>query len=213
MAKPSAKRVEPPVYAIKTVDIDSFDEDSDESENEKIQKKPKQKVTHYRRPVNDGPVLNPIDKLTLSTEVSIRYHQRRKNHYDTVYKWMVFAVIMLAAGGVLLNLNRPELFGLGTVAIAGFTLVWNLTQKSREHDILRNRYQNLLDQIRMAGEPTKKDIYNWRTIRLNIQTDEPPIHWAIVNDCYYDVARAWDLRPKKKACPLLLRPFMNWIRF
>lgn len=207
MANSSAKRVESPVYAIKTVDIDSYD---DENTAKKTEKKT---VTHFRRPINDGPVLNPIDKLTLSTEVSIRYHQRRKNHYDGVYKWMVFGVIMMAAGGMMLNLNRPEIFGIGTIAIAGFTLVWNLTQKSREHDILRNRYQNLLEQIRMAGEPSKKDIYNWRTIRLNIQTDEPPIHWAIVNDCYYDVARAWDLRPKKKSCPLFLRPFMNWVRF
>ncbi len=208
MAKASAERVDPPVYTIATVDIDTFDDEGREKKPQKTRK-----VTHYRLPVNDGPVLNPIDKLTLSTEVSIRYHQRRKNHYDGVYKWMIFGVIMMAAGGVFLNLNQPELFGLGTVAIAGFTLVWNLTQKSREHDILRNRYQNLLEQIRMTGEPSKQDLYNWRTIRLNIQADEPPMHWAVVNDCYYDVARAWDLRPKKKSCPLILRPFMNWIRF
>ena len=126
---------------------------------------------------------------------------------------MVFSVIMLAVSGLILDLNRPEIFGLATIAIAGFSLVWNLTQKSRQHDLLRTRYQNLLEQIRMSFEPNEKDIYNWRTFRLNIQTDEPPIHWAVANDCYYDVARAWDLRPKKKVCPMILRPFMNWVRF
>ncbi len=215
MSNSPKKRIEPTVYTVETVDIDIYDNDNEQSNyhNQKPHYVEKE-ITPYREQVNNNQTdLNPLDKLTLSTEVSIRYHQRRKNHYDHIYKVMAFVVIMMATSGFILNLAQSEIYILGTVAVIGLMLVWNLNQKSREHEVLRHRYQNLLEQIRMKQNPEQSDLYDWRTTRIKIQADEPPMHWALVNDCYYDVARSWDLRPKNKACPIWLRPFMNWFRF
>jgi hypothetical protein len=104
--------------------------------------------------------------------------------------------------------------GIGVIGLAGATLVWNITARSREHDVLRSEYQTLLDQIRLTPQPSEQDLKNWRHLRQRIQTKEPPVYWAVANDCYYDVARAWDLEPKDRGTPpIMLRPFINWFRF
>jgi hypothetical protein len=163
-------------------------------------------------PANDEG-LSAVDKLVLSSEISVRYHKRRKHHYDGVYKLMVFSTLMMSAAAFLLDLGHQGLIGFGVIGLAAISLVWNCSHKAREHDVLVNQYQQLLESIRLTHQPTLDHVKQWRTQRMSIQSKEPPIYWAVMNDCTYDVARAWDMKPKKRGCPVLLRPLMHWIRF
>ena len=167
-----------------------------------------------RKAANDETDLPPYERLAFASEVSIRYHARRKTHFEHVFKTMMFGVIMLAGWAFLLGLTQKAVLGIGVIGLAGATLVWNITARSREHDVLRSEYQTLLDQIRLTPQPSEQDLKNWRHLRQRIQTKEPPVYWAVANDCYYDVARAWDLEPKDRGNPpIMLRPFINWFRF
>lgn len=166
------------------------------------------------KPANDETDLSACDRLIFATEVSIRYHNRRKQHYENAFRVMMMGVIVMAVGAFVFAAAQKAVFGLGVIALAAATLVWNVTQKAREHDILRNDYQSLHDSIRNTTAPDEKDVRRWRNMRLRTQSKEPPVYWAVANDCYYETARAWGLKPEHRGLPpVMLRPFINWFRF
>lgn len=190
-----------------------FKPESDEFPYDKVGDDPSPRLI-IPAPANDERDLSGYDRLAFATEVSIRYHNRRKQHYETAFRMMMLGVIVLAVGAFVFGAAEKTMLGLGVIGLAAATLVWNVTQKSREHDVLRSEYQTLLDQIRLTHVPDEKDLMNWRNLRLRIQSKEPAVYWAVANDCYYEVARAWDLKPEERGLPpIMLRPFMNWFRF
>ena len=200
--------------SVRTVGLHGFEEGFSPRMDEKIQSRAETPPVTIVPPVaNDESRVSGIDKLLLSSEISMRYHKRRKRHYDGVYKVVLFSTVMLSAAAFMLHIGHQGLIGFGVIGLGTLSLVWNFSHKAREHDILISQYQQLIDTIRMTHQPTMDNFKQWRTQRMTIQGKEPPIYWAVMNDCTYDVARAWDLKPKKRGCPLLLRPFMNWIRF
>lgn len=198
--------------ALRTVGLHGFEETFRPQTDEKIQYRAETTPAAIPQPANDEG-LSAVDRLVLSSEISMRYHKRRKQHYDGVYKALVFTTLMLSAAAFLLNMTHQGLIGFAVIGLGALSMVWNFSHKAREHDVLVNQYQQLLDGIRMTHVPTADHVKQWRTQRMSIQSKEPPIYWAVMNDCTYDVARAWDLKPKKKGTPMLLRPLMHWIRF
>ena len=198
--------------ALRTVGLHGFEDGFRQQSDEKIQYRAETTPAPFTQPANDDN-LNAVDKIVLSSEVAMRYHKRRKQHYDGVYKVLVFTTLMLSAAAFLLHLNHQGLIGFGVIGLGALSMVWNFSHKAREHDILVSQYQQLVESIRMTHVPTAEHVKQWRTQRMSIQGKEPPIFWAVMNDCAYDVARAWDLKPKKKGTPMILRPFMHWIRF
>lgn len=199
--------------AVRTVGLHGFEDSFSPRMDEKIQYRNDTMPAPVMPAANDERHSSALDKLVLSSEISIRYHKRRKQHLDGVYKVLVFSTLMLSAAAFLLQLTHQGLIGMAVIGLGSLSMVWNFSHKAREHDILVNQYQQLLDLIRMTHLPTADHVKQWRTQRMSIQSKEPPIYWAVMNDCTYDVARAWDLKPKKRGCPALLRPFMHWFRF
>ncbi|HEY1095637.1 MAG TPA: hypothetical protein VGF14_00180 [Alphaproteobacteria bacterium] len=197
----------------RTVGLHGFEENFSPRMDEKIQYRAETMPATITQPANDDARGNAIDKIMLATEISMRYHKRRKQHYDGVYKILVFSTLMLSAAAFLLHMTHQGLIGFAVIGLGVISLVWNFSHKAREHDILVNQHGQLLETIRLTHTPTLDHLKQWRMQRMNIQSKEPPIYWAVMNDCTYDVARAWDLKPKKRGCPVMLRPFMNWIRF
>jgi hypothetical protein len=196
--------------ALTTVDIDMF---SDTHTHDWPQERAAYTPPYQPPAVNDEPLFTPLDKLTMATQVSMRYHESRKRHYDGIYKTMVFGIMLLGAASFMAGFSEWKFLSMGVLALSGMLMVWNFSQKARDHDLLRVQYKNLLDNIRLNPHPTTQDIYNWRTLRMNIQAQEPPVFWAIANDCYYDVARAWDLNPERRqTLPWYLRLLSPWIR-
>lgn len=173
-------------------------------------------LPHYNvpQPANDETSLTPYDRLAFATELSIRYHKSRHTHYDNVFRLMMLSIILLSGFALVSGVDTRAILGLTIIGIAAGSVIWNVTNLSRLHDVMYNEYKNLMEMIRMTPSPQDHDIRIWKTMRLRIRSKEPPIYWAVANECYYDVARAWDLEPKKRErLPVMLRPFMNWFRF
>lgn len=199
--------------ALRTVGLHGFEDQFRPHSDEKIQYRADTTPVPVQQPPANDDALAGLDKMMLSSEISMRYHKRRKQHFDGVYKVVVFSTLMLSAAAFLLNLTHKGLIGFAVIGLGAVSMVWNFSHKAREHDVLVNQYQQLLDIIRLTHQPTADHMKQWRVQRMAIQSKEPPIYWAVMNDCTYDVARAWDLKPKKNGCPMILRPFMHWIRF
>lgn len=204
----------PERHVTRTVGLHGFEDNFNPRTDEHIQQRAQTvPATIPQAPANDDMRVSAIDKMMLATEISMRYHKRRKQHYDGVYKFLVFSTLMLSAAAFLLDLTHHGLIGFAVIGLGVISLVWNFSHKAREHDVLLNQHAQLLESIRLTHQPTMDHVKQWRMQRMTIQSKEPPIYWAVMNDCTYDVARAWDLKPKKRGCPTFLRPFMNWIRF
>lgn len=164
--------------------------------------------------LKDETSLTPYDRLAFATEISILYHTRRHAHYDNVFRMMMLSIIVLSGFAFVSGVDARAILGLSIIGIAAGSVIWNVTQLSRLHDVLRSEYQGLMEMIRMTPAPRNHDLRLWRNMRLRIRQKEPAIYWAVANECYYDAARAWELEPKKReGLPLMLRPFKNWFRF
>lgn len=165
-------------------------------------------------PANDETSLPPGERLAFATEVSISYHKRRHTHYDSAYRLIMMSIILLTAFAFTSGVDSRSILGLSIIGLAAGSVLWNITGLSRVHDVLCSEYQHLLELIRHTATPEERDIRNWRSVRMRIRSKEPPVFWAVANECYYDVAHAWHLEPKKREqLPLMLRPFRNWFRF
>lgn len=180
---------------------------------------PKKKTEHAQqvaqpRAANDEKILSPYDRLMFATDVSIRYHNRRKTHYENVFKLAMTGVVIMAFGTLTASFGGRIWLLAGVAALGLGTLVWNISTRSREHAVISTEYQSLAEMIRQTQFPADNDIRNWRNMRQRIHAKEPPVFWAVMNDCYFETARAWGMRPKQRGLPpVWLRPFVNWIRF
>ena len=158
--------------------------------------------------------LDIYDRLLFNVELASRYHNRRHQHYERAFKMIMFSIILLAGFAFVSGNGARVVLGLSVIGLAIGTFVWNILPMSRLHDLLRGEYQNLLDHMRLHNEPTENDIRHWRNVHLRIRGKEPPLYWAIADDCHDETARAWNLAPKLRTkMPWMLRPFINWWRF
>jgi hypothetical protein len=158
--------------------------------------------------------LNIYDRLLFNVELAARYHSRRHQHYERAFRMIMFSIIVLASFAFVSGSNTRLVLGLSVIGLAIGTFVWNILPLSRLHDLLRGEYQSLLDHMRLHDEPTENDMRHWRNIHLRIRGKEPPLYWAIADDCHDETARSWNLVPKLRTkLPWMMRPFINWWRF
>lgn len=160
------------------------------------------------------PGSRPGDHLAFLNQISVRYHARRQQHYDTVFRCMMLGMIFVASLVIAAGWHNRIWLGTGLVTLLAGVLVWNVTGKARQHDVLRSQYQSLLDDMQTQKDPSEDMLEMWHQRRQRLQTKEPPVYWAVANDCTYDVARLWGLRPKQRGLPPIWARFlMNWFRF
>lgn len=123
-----------------------------------------------------------IDALKFGVEKSLRYHQRRRAHYEGLHSKLMLGVILsgsAAFGGLL----KPEFLGLFGAALGALDLVFSFSIKAREHDFLYRRFSELLKEIVAKRAPTVDDHAQWIQRRLDIEADEPPVYWALEASC------------------------------
>lgn len=131
---------------------------------------------------------NKIADLDFAIEKSMRYHQRRRGFYDSTHKVIMFFVVL--AGSAAFS-GIGEFFGAIAAALAAADLVWGPSHKARGHEMLFRRFSELAIEIRTAAEPSRPAYEKWIQARINIETNEPPIYWALEADCDNEVRRAW----------------------
>jgi hypothetical protein len=159
-----------------------------------------------------------VDTLNFETEKSIRYHRRRRSHYERINKLVVFATIMLGASAfadaskLLIGFSHPEIWGLVIAALGTLDLVFEFKTRACTHSELARQFADLAIELRTERSPSTAQVDKWQRRKLEIEIGEPPIFWLLERDCLNEVAIAWG-RPISKAGPLTWseRRRMNWV--
>jgi hypothetical protein len=158
-----------------------------------------------------------LDGLRFSIEKSLRYHQRRRAFFETVHRILMLMVIILgSAAATSIFGTSSTLLALMTALVGAFDLVWAPGSKARDHLVLHQRFSALTTEILRTPNPSPRQIVEWSAKRVEIETDEPPIYWALERDCYNEVCHAWGRDQNPNALNKLShleRWFMNFYRF
>ena len=156
--------------------------------------------------MTDKALRENIEGLNFDIEKSMRYHQRRRSFYDKIHKGFMFIVVLLGSASFsgpvetlsLGSLSSAEIFAAIITVLATCVLVWNPSHKARDHEMLFRQFGELAIGIRTATKPDRTSYDAWLKERMNIETNEPPIYWALEADCDNEVRRAWGEGRDKK---------------
>ena len=161
-----------------------------------------------------GPATKEIDGLEDDAERCSRYHQRRRAHYDLMHRVLMFFVIVSGSASFAQIAGHPDVFGALAAACGAIDLLWGVSDKARDHEMLHRRFMDVLIRIKQIAEPSAEWARQIHTELSAIYADEPPAYRVLNADCHNQVAQA---RLGKDA-PLLTIPpqyrfFMNLFRF
>ena len=113
-----------------------------------------------------------------------------RGHYDMAYKFMVFLIIAGGSAAFAEVVGWSHYLGAAIALVAVAELVWGVSRRTRDHEILHRRFSDLATSIR--PKPRTDEAYaDWVSARIAIESDEPPIYWAVEADCDNEVRRAW----------------------
>ena len=133
-----------------------------------------------------------IYKLNFQIEKSMRYHQRRRGFYDFVHRAFMFLIIFFGSAAFIDQAGHlREWVGVLVASLAAIDLVWSLSHRARDHEVLFRSFSELAIQIRTTEDADQKAYDSWVKRRIEIETDEPPIYYALEADCDNQVRRAW----------------------
>ena len=152
-----------------------------------------------------------IDGLMFGIEKSIRYHQRRRAHYEELHKAVMLGVIVSGSAAFANSMGHGPVMGLVAAILGAVDLVFAFSHRARDHEILHRRFTELANRCRRAPE---SDVTELERIRMEIETDEPPIYWEVESDCYMEVAAAWGRKvDRPQNWTWWRRAMMHWWRF
>ena len=137
----------------------------------------------------------------------MRYHQRRRGHYDFYFKSLLFLAILSWSAAFA---DMPKYFAAMAAIFPAINLVWGLSHRARDHEILFRRFSELAISIRTES-PTNELYAQWIKKRIEIETEEPPIYWALEADCCNEVCRAWGRTKEIVPIDWWYRVTMNWL--
>lgn len=162
-----------------------------------------------------SPTVKEFDGISFDVEKSIRYHNRRREHYERQHKRLMFGVIMFGSAAFAELLQKSSWFGLGAATLGAIDLVYGLGHKTRDHELLYRRFNDLSIQMKIVASPTEEDVRLFKRKILEIEADEPPVFWALEASCDNEVTIAWG---REKNAGLVTLGFwktllMNWVTF
>lgn len=134
-----------------------------------------------------------LDDIDFDVDRSIRYHQRRRNFFQRLHRYVMFLVIVLGSAAFASLFGIPEMFGAAVAVLGAADLVFNFSHRARDHEILYRRFVHLLAQVRDSA-PSEEALAKLHRLRLEIEADEPPLYYALEAQCYNEatMARGWE---------------------
>lgn len=154
------------------------------------------------------------DNLDFSIEKSLRYHQRRRAHYERLHKFVMLGIILSSSAAFAKVAGHEQIFALIGVLLGTLDLVFSFSLKARDHVMLHSEFTGLLADIRTAGSFKKATLGEWERRRLEIEAKELPIYWALEASCYNEVVHARGAQESGLAeIKWFQTVLMNWARF
>ena len=165
--------------------------------------------------MTDNDVIAEAKDFLHDCDRSARYHTARRSFFDKWHRWMMVAVLISGSSAVwVLSSERHEatMFIMLVPALIGaISVVWNLTDKARDHELLARRFYELARSINVQ-QADEENIEKWRTEILSIYEDEPAVYHALNAECGNAVSQALGFGTRQRVTKLqhMLR---NWYRF
>ena len=155
-----------------------------------------------------------IDGLNFAIEKSLRYHHRRRAHFDRLHRVAMLGVILSGSAAFATVFGRPEIFGAIAAVLGALDLVFAFSHRARDHDMLYRRFSDLAIELRQTANPKENQFRRWVRSRLEIEKDEPPTYWAVEASCYNEVTRAWEREASGlNEIGILANFLMHWSKF
>ena len=158
--------------------------------------------------------------LLWATRISSRYHMRRQAFFERWARVTSATGVIFGSTAVTAALSAAHvpvwLLAItgGLVSVASVVdLVVGTAAMARKHDDLRKKFLSLESDISLHREPKEDDIKRWTSTRLTLETDEPPIYFALALLCENELGRATEGIGERIKLSLLKRLTAHWWRW
>ena len=136
-----------------------------------------------------------FDDLLFGVRRSIRYHDRRVAFYEGCHKTILFMVLVLGSSSiVILTTDLGLLWQLvspsATSVLVSIDLVVGTAGKARLHNDLKQQFIFLEARMQGNDEADNDKLKEWRSERLSIEANEPPVLRVLDTLCHNELLRA-----------------------
>ena len=144
--------------------------------------------------MNSG--VGDFDELMFHVRCSVKYHAERRRFYENVNNIVLFAALVLntATMGSLLDLFDQSWLAfipaIAVMVLIGLSLVGRVSSKANDHNDLKRRFIRLQQQMEQHKGPVDVELASWKSQRLDIEMDEPPINRVVHAKCYNEVVKS-----------------------
>ena len=169
--------------------------------------------------MSDPSFSHEFDSLNFSVERSIRYNNRRRDHYSNIDTMFKLGIILFGSASFLnivaSYIPNHDLLLLIVVFLGATDLVMGFANQSTAHAVLSRRFTDLASTMRTSNKPTLRQIREWADQKTQIDMDEPAPYCALEAFCDNEVSIAWGWHKENGLVPITWwqRQMMNWIKF
>ena len=152
--------------------------------------------------------MNEYDELLFDVRRSVRYHVRRRHHFETIHKFVLFIALVFGSATVavfadIIGEHWPlwvKSLPAGLVSVlAAFDLVINSTTKAWLHADLARQFIDLERHLELEKDKPHDDLVKEATDqRLQIEATEPRALRVLDTLCYNEMLRAMGYEKKRQ---------------
>jgi hypothetical protein len=136
-----------------------------------------------RQPADPTAAIDEQYNCSFSAEQNARYHAARRGFYESVYRWILFAIIAAGTAGVF---NLATAWAGGAAALAGLTavlsainLAFDPAGKARLHENLQRKSFEMMAEIDGTVDAGLADYAKWKAAAHRLGGEEPPPRRAL----------------------------------
>jgi hypothetical protein len=156
-------------------------------------------------------------KLLFGVQRSVRYHARRRAHFDRINRATVALSLMFGSATfatLLGNLaGRTLLLALAAIvtALSALDLVLGTERRAREHHDFERRWITLEREMIRAGDCGAEQLAEFEDRRLSIEADEEPPLRILDVLCHNELVRATQSNGTQYKIGPIQRMLAQWI--
>ena len=120
-----------------------------------------------------------IDGFRCVCLMNARYHSTREAFLDTVHRWLMFGIIIFGASSIIDFLSPWAKVASGalTAVFGALDLVFDLSNRSRAHALMKRRYFELLADVTEGH----KNVTEGYACMHRLSADEEPAYHALIS--------------------------------
>ena len=146
--------------------------------------------------MTDKDILDSKNNLLFGVRKSIRYHNRRRNFFDS-YSQIVSAFSVILGSSTIFSIikgfpSAALYLSAALTILSVFNLVIGSARQARIYNDLEKRFISLEKKIITTSKSTlnEEKISELISERLDIEADEPPVKYVLSAICHNDLARS-----------------------